>query len=58
MSEPVYDVAAGDIVPLDYARQRVVLAWAAGLTVRDWERVAVHLRELEQRRRNERRSER
>ena len=45
MSDLVYDVAAQDVVPLDYARQRVVLAWTHGLTARDWERVALHLRE-------------
>jgi hypothetical protein len=51
MSELVYDLVVGDIVTLDYARQRVVLAWSHGLTVRDWERVAVHLREHARRRR-------
>jgi hypothetical protein len=45
MSELVYDVAAQDVVPLDYAKQRIVLAWTHGLTARDWERVALHLRE-------------
>ena len=44
MSDLVYDVVAQDVVALDYAQQRVVLAWTHGLTVREWERVALHLR--------------
>jgi hypothetical protein len=47
MNELVYDAAVGDVVSLDYARRRTVLAWTRGMTAEQWERVALHLRRCE-----------
>lgn len=49
MSELVYDLVVGDVVTLEYARRRTMLAWTRGLTAEQWERVALHLRRCERR---------